>query len=252
MLYVCIPVYNEAPTIGLLLWRIRKVFQQYSREHEILVFNDGSTDATAELLKPYHTVVPLTVLGGTEHVGYAAALSALARSVSQRTRYPRRDAMITMQGDFTDPPEHLSELIKRFEGGADVVVAERTPASLPTAARRLRRIAPWILRPFPTVPGVADPFGSLRLYRIAVIRDMLREAGDGPLASATGWAANAELLVAASRFARRVETVELDTRFDLRQRETRVRPFNDALDLFRATRAMRTIRTMRAQPPAAS
>lgn len=239
MLYVCIPAYNEAPTIGLLLWRIRKVFQQYSREHEILVFNDGSTDDTAELLKPYHDVVPLTVLGGKQHVGYPAALDALARTVSQRTRYPRRDAMITMQGDFTDPPEHLPELVKRFEGGADVVVAERAPGALPTAARRLRRIAPWILRPFPSVPGVADPFGSLRLYRIAVVRDMLRDAGDQPLATAGGWGANAELLMSAARHARRIETVELDTRYDLRPRDTRIRPFNDALELFRATRALR-------------
>ena len=101
----------------------------------------------------------------------------------------------------------------------------------------------------PLTVRVSDPFGSLRLYRIAVIRDMLREAGDRPLASTSGWAANAELLVAASRFARRVETVELDTRIDLRQRETRVRPFNDALELFRATRALRALR---AQRPAAS
>ncbi len=239
MLYVCIPAYNEAPTVGLLLWRIRKVFQQYSREHEILVFNDGSTDDTIEVLKPYQDVVPLTVLGGREHVGYAAALDALARTVSQRTRYPRRDAMITMQADFTDPPEHIPELVKRFEGGADVVVAERAPAALPTAARRLRRIAPWILRPFPTVPGVSDPFGSLRLYRIAVLRDMLKEAGDRPLVAADGWGANAELLVRAAPFARRIETVSLDARYDLRPRETRIRPFNDALQLFRSARGLR-------------
>lgn len=246
MLYVCIPAFNEAPTIGLLLWRIRKVFQQYSREHEVVVFNDGSTDDTVEVLKPYHDVLPLTVMGGPEHVGYAAALDALARTVSRRTRYPRRDAMITMQGDFTDPPEHLPELVKRFEGGADLVVAERSPAILPTPARRLRRVAPWILRPFPTVPGVTDPFGSLRLCRIAVIRDVLEEAGDHPIAQAEGWGANVEMLARAAKFARRIETVSLDARYDLRPRESRVRPWNDALSLYR------TARTLRARGPTAS
>src|SRR5438270_2990316 len=48
LLYICIPAYDEAPTVGLLLWRIRKVFQEYPREYEIIVFNDGSTDATQE------------------------------------------------------------------------------------------------------------------------------------------------------------------------------------------------------------
>ncbi|HEX8726294.1 MAG TPA: glycosyltransferase family 2 protein [Gemmatimonadaceae bacterium] len=246
MLYVCIPAFNEAPTIGLLLWRIRKVFQQYSREHEVVVFNDGSTDDTVDVLKPYHDVLPLTVIGGREHVGYAAALDALARTVSRRTKYPRRDAMITMQGDFTDPPEHLPELVKRFEGGADIVVAERSPSELPTPARRLRRVAPWILRPFPAVPGVRDPFGSLRLYRISVVRDLLADAGDRPLAQADGSGANVELLVGTARFARRVETVALDARYDLRPRESRVRPWNDALSLYR------TARNLRARKPAAS
>ncbi len=246
MLYVCIPSYNEAPTIGLLLWRIRNVFQEYSREYEIVVYDDGSTDDTAELLKPYHNVLPLTVLGGKAHVGYASALDALARTVSQRTRYPRRDAMITMQADFTDVPEHLPELIKRFEGGADLVVAERSPAALPAPARRLRRVAPWVLRPFSGVPGVQDPFGSLRLYRIAVIRDLIKASGDRPIVEADGWAANVQLLVRAAAFARRIETVSLDARYDLRPRESRVRPWNDALNLFRMAR------TLRARGPATS
>lgn len=239
MLYVCIPAFNEAPTIGLLLWRIRKVFQQYSREHEIVVYDDGSTDDTADVLKSYLDVVPLTVMGGREHVGYAAALDAMARTVSRRTRYPRRDAMITMQGDFTDPPEQLTELIRRFEGGADTVLAERPPGSLPKGARRLRRVAPWLLRPLPRVPGVADPFGSLRLYRIAVIRDLLNDAGDRPIVEAEGWGANVELLVRAARVARRIETVSLDARYDLRPRESRVRPWNDAVRLYRTARALR-------------
>src|SRR5206468_5960448 len=142
VLYICIPAYNEADTVGVLLWRIRKVFQEYSREYEILVFNDGSTDSTADVLKPYIDVMPLTVLGGSERVGYDRALDALCRAVSQRTRYPRRDAMITLQADFTDQPEHLPELVKRFEGGADLVVVERTVSDkTPQPIRRMRWIA---------------------------------------------------------------------------------------------------------------
>lgn len=248
MLYICIPAYNEAPTIGLLLWRIRRVFQEYSREYEIVVFDDGSTDDTADVLKPYHDVLPLTVIGGTEHAGYAAALDALARTVSRRTRYPRRDAMITLQADFTDSPDDLPELVKRFEGGADIVVAERAAAALPTPARRLRRLAPWVLRPYPAVPGVKDPFGSLRAYRISVIRDLVRAFGERPVADAGGWGANVQLLVRAAQFARRIETLPLDAHYDLRPRESRIRPWSDALDLFRTARALRAARPSAPQP----
>jgi glycosyltransferase involved in cell wall biosynthesis len=69
VLYLCIPAYNEADTVGVLLWRIRKVFQDYSREYEVIAFDDGSTDATRETLEPYAKVLPLTILGGSTKVG---------------------------------------------------------------------------------------------------------------------------------------------------------------------------------------
>jgi glycosyltransferase involved in cell wall biosynthesis len=237
VLYICIPAYNEAQTIGVLLWRIRTVFQEYSREYEIVVYNDGSTDATAETLQPYLEVLPLTIAGGPEHRGYAHALDGLCRIVSARTRYPRRDAMITLQADFTDQPEHLPELIKRFEGGADLVVAERTmSAATPAPVRRLRWIASWAARTSGSVPGVADPFGSMRLYRISLIRDLLKDTGDAPIVHGQGWGANLELLRRAAPLARRLETVALEPRYDVRPRETRIRPWADGFALFRPTR----------------
>jgi glycosyltransferase involved in cell wall biosynthesis len=249
VLYFCIPAYNEAPTIGLLLWRLRKVFQEQPREYEVLVYDDGSTDATAETLEPYHKVMPLTVLGGAR-VGYARALDALCREASSRTRYPRRDAIIILQGDFTDQPEHLPELIKRFDGGADVVVAERPADALsaPQPVRALRRVAPWLVRPFVSVHGVRDPFTTLRLYRISVIRDLIKERGDAPLVEGEGWSANVDLLLRTAPHARRVETVELAPRYDVRSRESRIRPWNDAMSLLRFARSARgrSVRTARA------
>jgi glycosyltransferase involved in cell wall biosynthesis len=237
VLYICIPAYNEAQTIGVLLWRIRKVFQEYSREYEILVYDDGSSDATVETLQPYCEVLPLTVLSGNQHRGYAASLDQLCRAVSARTRYPRRDAMITMQADFTDQPEHLPELIKRFEGGADLVVVERTvPATTPTPVRRLRWIGSMATRVIGPVAGVTDPFGSMRLYRISLIRDLLKESGDRPVAEGEGWTANLSLLRRAAAQARRMETVSLDPRYDVRVRETRIRAWSDGMSILRSPR----------------
>ena len=249
VLYICIPSYNEAPTIGLLLWRLRKVFQEQPREYEVLVYDDGSTDATAETLEPYHKVMPLTILRGRRD-GYAMAIDALCREASRRTRYPRRDAIILLQADFTDQPESLPELIKRFDGGADLVVAERTAdaLSVPSQVRTLRRVAPWVVRPFVSVAGVRDPFGSLRLFRVSVIRDLIKERADQPLLAGEGWSANVDLLLRAAPHARRIDTVELVPRYDVRSRETRVNAWTDAMSLFRFARTARgrSVRATRA------
>jgi glycosyltransferase involved in cell wall biosynthesis len=243
VLYICIPAYNEAPTIGLLLWRLRKILATPPREYELLVYNDGSTDATAELLSPYAEALPVTLLGGAERVGYARAVDALLRAAVARCRYPRRDAVIVMQADFTDQPEHVPELIRRFEGGADIVVAE--PAidpQGPKPVRQLRRVAPWLLRRFVAVPGVKDPSGAFRLFRVAVLRDAIRAAGDEPLVTGRGWSANVDLLLASAPHARRIEALPLPPRYDLRPRDSRIRPMSDAWDLYRFGRLARARR----------
>ncbi len=267
MIYIGIPAHNEAHTIGVLLWRIRKVFLQFPREYELIVYDDASTDETAEVLRPYAEVLPLTVIHGERRLGNAGALDVICRTAAQRTRYARRDALVTMQGDFTDQPEHLPDLIRRFEGGVDLVVVEQAPPGaapgaaanaqsgtaptpaptpVPSGVRWLRRTVPWIVRAFVRVPGVGDPFSAFRLYRISVLRDAIKALGpDTPLVTRDGWAANAELLLRTAPLARRVETVPLAPRYDLRQRESRVRPFADALRLYRFGRAARALQAAR-------
>ncbi len=245
MLYICIPSHNEAPTIGVLLWRIRKVFRDYSREYEILVYDDASTDDTTGALAPYHKVLPLTVLRGEKHLGYAGAVDALFRAAAQRTKYPRRDAVVLMQGDFTDQPEQLPELVKRFEGGADVVVAETAPiTSTPDAVRKLatwarRASRLWLVRAQLTVQGVADPFGTYRLFRITVVRDLVRAAGDGRVTDGPVRVANLVLLQRAAALARRVEAVSVEPRYDVRPRPTRVQLWPDLKAILRAGWAAR-------------
>ena len=246
MLYICIPTHDEAPTIGVLLWRIRKVFQEYAREYEILVYDDASTDTTREVLEPYLKALPLTVLGTSSPIGYARASEALLKEVARRTKYPRRDAVIMMQGDFTDRPEHIPDLVKRFEGGADVVVGERALGEdAPEDVKQLHKYVSWIpklwlLRAAVTVPGANDPWSSFWLMRITVVRDLLRanEKTVTPIADST-WQANLNVLRAAVPHARRIESVPVTPRYDVRPRATRRDARTEAWGLAKAAWAAR-------------
>ena len=94
-------------------------------------------------------------------------------------------------------------------------------------------------RPFIDVPGIADPFGTLRVYRISVIRDLVKDSSDTQLFKTDGWSANVEFLVRAGKYARRIESVSGSPRYELRPRETRVRPWKGAIALFKSARALR-------------
>ncbi|HLB54513.1 MAG TPA: glycosyltransferase family 2 protein [Gemmatimonadales bacterium] len=243
MIYVCIPSYNEAETIGLVLWKIRKVFEEFPREYQILVADDGSTDRTAETLEPYTKVLPLTVIRWETRRGYAHSVEALLHQALELSDRPKRDSALLMHADFTHGPQYLPDFVRRLDSGADLVVGEGTLAGEPSAARRLvRHWAPRLLRRAVRVRGVTDTVSGFVAFRLMVLRQALTAGGRGaatggtgrrPL-TASGWAANAELIGRAAHSARRIETVRVLERHDLRTRPSRIRPWETLRELWRS------------------
>jgi glycosyltransferase involved in cell wall biosynthesis len=239
MIYVCIPSYDEAPTVGLLLWKVRQVFAGFPREYQLLVLDDGSSDATPEVLERYTRVLPLTVTRHKERQGYAASVEELLRQAVDRTDRPKRDCAILMHADFAHAPNFIPDLVRRIESGADIVVAQSRLQGEPSRTRRLvRRLAPVLLRGAVSVPGVSDVVSGFAVFRLVTLRNAFRSS-PGPLLTTQGWAANAELYGRTARHARRVETIATVERRDLRQRPSRVNSWEAAMDVWRSRGSLR-------------
>lgn len=250
MIYICIPSHNEAPTIGLLLWKIRQVFAGFAREYQLLVLDDGSTDATGDVLEPYSRVLPLTVVRHDRRLGYAASVEALLRQAVELTDRPKRDAAILLHADFTHNPQVIPDLVRRVESGADIVVAEGRLEGEPSRSYRLlRRFAPYLLRGVVSLPGVRDVVSGYSILRLVALRNAIRSHPDRLLVT-DGWAANAELYWRAGRYARRIEAVPSLERHDLRQRASRIQPLGAAVELWRARRLLRAAPIPPAPEPA--
>jgi glycosyltransferase involved in cell wall biosynthesis len=247
MIYVCIPSYNEAPTIGLLLWKVRQVFAGFPREYQLLVLDDGSSDTTAEVLERYARVLPLTVTRHGERQGYAASVEELLRQAVERTDRPKRDCAILMHADFAHGPNFIPDLVRRIESGADIVVAQSRLQGEPSRTRRLvRRLAPVLLKGAISVPGVTDLVSGFSIFRLVTLRNAFR-GSPGPLLTTQGWAVNAELYGRTARHARRVETISAVERRDLRQRPSRVNSWEAAMGVWRSRGSLRL--TPRPGPP---
>jgi glycosyltransferase involved in cell wall biosynthesis len=239
MIYVCIPSYNEAPTVGLLLWKIRQVFAGFPREYQLLVLDDASDDATADVLERYTRVLPLTVIRHQERAGYAACIEELLRLAVDRTDRPKRDAAILMHADFAHGPSFIPDLVRRVESGADIVIAQSKLEGEPSRTRRLvRRLAPMLLRGLVRVPGVTDVVSGFSIFRLITLRNAFRNQ-PAPVLVTDGWVANAELYDRTARHARRVETISAVERRDLRQRPSRMNSWDATLSLLRARRPLR-------------
>lgn len=238
MIYVCIPAHNEERTIGVLLWKIRKVMREFGRDYEVLVLDDASTDETAKVLDRYRRVLPLRVLKEEHRAGYPSAVQRLLWEVLDRTSYPKRDVAVLLQADFSESPDYIVPLLKALEGGADIVagVVEQNGLPAPRAVRVAKWMAPWVLgRAYGGAP-VSDPLSGFRAYRLIVLKKALAEFRGGPFLETDGWASNVELLGLVAPHARRIAEAPLTLRYDVAARPSRLSAVRTLRGLLRVRR----------------
>lgn len=237
MIYVCVTAKDNATTIGLVLWKVRQVFTEFPREYQLLVADDGSTDATAEVLERYQHVLPMTVFRQDGPRGYAASVETLLRAALERSDRPKRDSAILVPPDFAISPDAIPALVRRLESGADVVIAESLDGNEPFGLRLLRRSTPWLLRPGVRVPGVRDLTSGFLALRLVTLKLALRDRA-GALLESDGICARAELVARAAAEARQIAVVSVPSRPAAGSR-TETSALALALQLFRTGRRLR-------------
>ena len=127
LISLVIPVLNEADALPNLLRRLDAVLTHAPFRHELVFVDDGSTDATAELLRHQASLNQQVVLISlSRRFGKEAALLA-------GLELCRGDAAIPLDADLQDPPELIPEMVTRWQEGYDVVCAVRR-----------RRDDPWL------------------------------------------------------------------------------------------------------------
>lgn len=126
-----IPAYNEAGTIAETVRCARAALDRLSRPHEILVIDDGSSDATSTNAAE----AGATVLRHESNRGYGAALKT-------GLRHAQGEIVVITDADLTYPAERIPELIHEI-AMADMAVGARIGANVHIPL--LRRPAKWIL-----------------------------------------------------------------------------------------------------------
>lgn len=120
LISIIIPIYNEKENILLLYERLSNVVKETSIcDFEYIFVDDFSTDGSFEILKDIlkkDKRVKLLKFSKNfgSHIAYVAGLS-----------HSSGNAAIAMSADMQEPPELVSELIKKWQDGYEVVWAVR-------------------------------------------------------------------------------------------------------------------------------
>lgn len=118
-LSVVVPVYNEAEVLASFHERLSPVLDGIGLAAEIIYVDDGSRDATAEIMQRLHRADPrVATLLLSRNFGKEIALTA-------GLDHAGGDAVVVIDADLQDPPELIPELVAGWREGFDVVYAQR-------------------------------------------------------------------------------------------------------------------------------
>jgi glycosyltransferase involved in cell wall biosynthesis len=109
-----IPLYNEEESVIPLSHEIRKALSRINIDYEVILVDDGSTDASLKNLKEIaRTDNRFKFLSFRKNYGKSAALH-------EGFKVTTGDAVITLDADLQDDPQEIQNLLKKIEEGYDL------------------------------------------------------------------------------------------------------------------------------------
>ncbi len=113
---VIVPAFNEESCIDELARRLKIVFSKNEKyDFEALIIENGSTDRTWEILKVTNAEDSrFKVIRLARNFGMDGGITA-------GLNFAKGDAVVFMTADLQDPPELISEFIKKWEDGFENV-----------------------------------------------------------------------------------------------------------------------------------
>ncbi len=116
---VVMPVFNEVAILRQLTDAVRNVLERCCRTWEIVYVNDGSADGSRALLND------LAEQDGRVVVVHLSRNFGHQPAVHAGLQHTRGDVAILMDSDLQDDPHAITEFLKQWEQGFDVVYAQR-------------------------------------------------------------------------------------------------------------------------------
>lgn len=219
---IVIPAYNEANRIEATLDRVLEYVYAQKWDAEILVVNDGSRDATREIILRYaaaHPMLQLVDNPGNHGKGF---------SVRNGVLHSKGEWIVFTDADMASPIEESEKLLAALGRGADVAIGSRwldpslQTRKQPSYRRVLGRIFNLALR---LILGLnyRDTQCGFKAFKRAAAQVVF------PLQIIERWGFDPEIVFVARRLGFRVDEVAVKW---AHQENTKINPIQDGLRMF--------------------
>lgn len=157
LLTVIVPLLNEQEVLPELHARLRAATQGLGGPVELLFVDDGSTDASPQVL---HRLTledaQVGVIRFSRNFGKEQAMSAGLQAA-------RGQAVVILDADLQHPPEHIAQMVEAWREGADIVnMRRRSRADESWAKRQAAGLFYRLINTLSDTPIPAD-IGDFRL-----------------------------------------------------------------------------------------
>lgn len=116
---IVIPLFNEEESLPVLVGRLREVMGELDGPAEVVMVDDGSRDATYQLMTEANREDPrFKLIQLSRNFGHQLAITAGMDAAAGQ-------AVIVMDADLQDPPRVILEMAAKWQEGYEVVYAVR-------------------------------------------------------------------------------------------------------------------------------
>ena len=218
-LSVVIPAFNEEARILSTLEQVTAFLKTRSYAWEIVVADDGSIDATGQLVSTFAAGQPEILLLSLEHRGKGWAVKQGMLAASGQYRF-------LCDADLSMPIEQIERFLPPRVDGVDIVVGSREVEGSrrigePGHRHLMGRFFNGLIQAL-AVPGIRDTQCGFKCFRGEVAENLFRRQ------TVEGFAFDVETLYLGRRMGLTIREIGIDWHY---REGSKVRPFRDSLGM---------------------
>ena len=233
MIYIILPIFNEAACLESLIAKIKNTLSSAGLSYKIIAVNDGSSDDSQQILERLSASTPLSIITHKMNRGLGETIRDGFEFATEHSGDD--DIIVRLDADGTQDPSLIPGMCRKIQEGHDVVIASRyakggEEIGLTLKRRFFSRMASLLMKTCFPVRGLRDYSCGYRAYRASIIKQAIKVFGNNFIElKGLGFTVTPEKLVKLIRLNAKITEVPLILRYDLKEGKSKMNNYETIL-----------------------